>query len=141
MDPLTLARASPAFPLVKEKAGVCARAAGGWCQGRCCWQRLCMPGLPRPPVPQVSLPGTNCACLRAVLDFLYTGVFTPTPDLDAMELLILTNRLCLPRLQALTGEAQAPLAPHPSPLPVPADVSCQYYSAAGTGIDVSPVRH
>ncbi|NXL68925.1 RHBT1 protein, partial [Chordeiles acutipennis] len=51
---------------------------------------------------EVSLPGTNCACLRAVLDFLYTGVFTPTPDLDAMELLILTNRLCLPRLQALT---------------------------------------
>ncbi|NWH42328.1 RHBT1 protein, partial [Chloropsis hardwickii] len=53
---------------------------------------------------EVSLPGTNCACLRAVLDFLYTGVFTPTPDLDAMELLILTDRLCLPRLQALTGE-------------------------------------
>ncbi|NXR06483.1 RHBT2 protein, partial [Semnornis frantzii] len=53
---------------------------------------------------EVSLPGTNCACLRAVLDFLYTGVFTPTPDLDAMELLILTNRLCLPRLQALTEQ-------------------------------------
>lgn len=68
---------------------------------------------PRTPVPQVSLPGTNCACLRAVLDFLYTGVFTPTPDLDAMELLILTNRLCLPRLQALTGEARVPPAPPP----------------------------
>ncbi|NXD34860.1 RHBT1 protein, partial [Copsychus sechellarum] len=53
---------------------------------------------------EVSLPGTNCACLRAVLDFLYTGVFTPTPDLDAMELLILTDRLCLPRLQALTEQ-------------------------------------
>ncbi|OPJ87192.1 hypothetical protein AV530_009552 [Patagioenas fasciata monilis] len=53
---------------------------------------------------EVSLPGTNCACFRAVLEFLYTGVFTPTPDLDAMELLVLTNRLCLPRLQALTGE-------------------------------------
>ncbi|XP_075004383.1 rho-related BTB domain-containing protein 2-like isoform X4 [Calonectris borealis] len=53
---------------------------------------------------EVSLPGTNCACLRAVLDFLYTDVFTPTPDLDAMELLILTNRLCLPRLQALTEQ-------------------------------------
>ncbi|XP_068800072.1 rho-related BTB domain-containing protein 2-like isoform X3 [Struthio camelus] len=60
---------------------------------------------------EVSLPGTNCACLRAVLDFLYTGVFTPAPDLDAMELLILTNRLCLPRLQALTGEAPAPPPP------------------------------
>lgn len=64
---------------------------------------------PQPLSLQVSLPGTNCACLRAVLDFLYTGVFTPTPDLDAMELLILTNRLCLPRLQALTGEP--PCAP------------------------------
>ncbi|KAM4781395.1 rho-related BTB domain-containing protein 2-like [Cyanocitta cristata] len=53
---------------------------------------------------EVSLPGTNCACLRAVLDFLYTGVFTPTPELDAMELLILTDRLCLPRLQALTEQ-------------------------------------
>ncbi|XP_030306376.1 rho-related BTB domain-containing protein 2-like [Calypte anna] len=53
---------------------------------------------------EVSLPGTSCSCLRAVLDFLYTGVFTPTPDLDAMELLILTNRLCLPRLQALTEQ-------------------------------------
>ncbi|NXD31678.1 RHBT1 protein, partial [Spelaeornis formosus] len=53
---------------------------------------------------EVSLPGTNCACLHAVLDFLYTGVFTPTPDLDAMELLILTDRLCLPRLQALTEQ-------------------------------------
>ncbi|KAI6069788.1 Rho-related BTB domain-containing protein 2-like protein [Aix galericulata] len=59
---------------------------------------------PQPLSLQVSLPGTNCACLRAVLDFLYTGVFTPTPDLDAMELLILTNRLCLPRLQALTEQ-------------------------------------
>ncbi|KAK2523419.1 hypothetical protein Q9966_012073 [Columba livia] len=53
---------------------------------------------------EVSLPGTNCACFRAVLEFLYTGVFTPTPDLDAMELLVLTNRLCLPRLQALTEQ-------------------------------------
>lgn len=77
--------------------------------------------VPRAPVPQVSLPGTNCACLRAVLDFLYTGVFTPTPDLDAMELLILTNRLCLPRLQALTGEPPPLLSPRP-----PVDVSRRY---------------
>lgn len=68
---------------------------------------------PNPVVAQVSLPGTNCACLRAVLDFLYTGVFTPTPDLDAMELLILTDRLCLPRLQALTGETP----PYPPGVP------------------------
>ncbi|XP_072858327.2 rho-related BTB domain-containing protein 2 isoform X2 [Pogona vitticeps] len=51
---------------------------------------------------EVSLPGTNSACLRAVLEFLYTGHFVPTPDLDATELLVLTNRLCLTRLQALT---------------------------------------
>ncbi|KAJ7327326.1 hypothetical protein JRQ81_017085 [Phrynocephalus forsythii] len=53
---------------------------------------------------EVSLPGTNCACLRAVLEFLYTGQLVPTPDLDAMELLVLTNRLCLTRLQALTEQ-------------------------------------
>ncbi|KAL7975876.1 hypothetical protein Chor_011791 [Crotalus horridus] len=53
---------------------------------------------------EVSLPGTNCACLRAVLEFLYTGLFVPSPDLDAMELLVLTNRLCLTRLQALTEQ-------------------------------------
>ncbi|XP_067324567.1 rho-related BTB domain-containing protein 2-like [Anolis sagrei] len=53
---------------------------------------------------EVPLPGTNCACLRAVLEFLYTGHFVPTPDLDAMELLVLTNRLCLTRLQALTEQ-------------------------------------
>lgn len=87
-----------------------------------------MPDLaPRPCVPQVSLPGTNCACLRAVLDFLYTGVFTPTPDLDAMELLILTNRLCLPRLQALTGETPLPPSKHHPPALVHStiDVTCQ----------------
>ncbi|XP_025029415.1 rho-related BTB domain-containing protein 2 isoform X2 [Python bivittatus] len=53
---------------------------------------------------EVSLPGTNCACLRAVLEFLYTDLFVPSPDLDAMELLVLTNRLCLTRLQALTEQ-------------------------------------
>ncbi|XP_044285504.1 rho-related BTB domain-containing protein 2-like [Varanus komodoensis] len=53
---------------------------------------------------EVPLPGTNRACLRAVLEFLYTGLFVPRPDLDAMELLVLTNRLCLSRLQALTEQ-------------------------------------
>ncbi|XP_032542107.1 rho-related BTB domain-containing protein 2-like [Chiroxiphia lanceolata] len=71
----------------------------------CDWMRAMFRGGFRESYAQeVSLPGTNCACLRAVLDFLYTGVFTPTPDLDAMELLILTDRLCLPRLQALTEQ-------------------------------------
>ncbi|XP_060103214.1 rho-related BTB domain-containing protein 2-like [Heteronotia binoei] len=53
---------------------------------------------------EVSLPGTNCACLRAVLEFLYTGLFVPSAELDAMELLVLTDRLCLTRLQALTEQ-------------------------------------
>ncbi|XP_015275262.1 PREDICTED: rho-related BTB domain-containing protein 2-like [Gekko japonicus] len=53
---------------------------------------------------EVSLPGTNRACLRAVLEFLYTGLFVPSADLDAMELLVLTDRLCLSRLQALTEQ-------------------------------------
>lgn len=93
-------------------------------------QRAAAPGAhPRPAAPQVSLPGTNCACLRAVLDFLYTGAFTPTPDLDAMELLILTNRLCLPRLQALTGEAPG------TPL---LDVTRQYGDGSGAGDRCSP---
>lgn len=97
-----------------------AGTAGGWAGSVLSAEPVPLPATalhagptPRTPVPQVSLPGTNCACLRAVLDFLYTGVFTPTPDLDAMELLILTNRLCLPRLQALTGEARVPPAPPP----------------------------
>ncbi|XP_030046771.1 rho-related BTB domain-containing protein 2 isoform X2 [Microcaecilia unicolor] len=53
---------------------------------------------------EVSLPGTSRSCLRAVLEYLYTGLLSPAADLDAMELLVLTNRLCLPRLQALTEQ-------------------------------------
>ncbi|XP_077157510.1 rho-related BTB domain-containing protein 2-like [Paroedura picta] len=53
---------------------------------------------------EVSLPGTNRACLHTVLEFLYTGLFVPSADLDAMELLVLTDRLCLTRLQALTEQ-------------------------------------
>ncbi|XP_078534925.1 rho-related BTB domain-containing protein 2-like isoform X1 [Lissotriton helveticus] len=53
---------------------------------------------------EVSLPGTSCSCLRAVLEYLYLGLFTPAATLDAMEMPILTNRLCLPRLQALTEQ-------------------------------------
>ncbi|XP_041095803.1 rho-related BTB domain-containing protein 1-like isoform X1 [Polyodon spathula] len=55
-------------------------------------------------VEEVSIPNTNCACMRAVLEYLYTGLLTPTPDLDAMELVMLANRLCLPRLLALTEQ-------------------------------------
>lgn len=41
--------------------------------------------------------------MRAVLEYLYTGTFTSSPDLDDMKLIILANRLCLPHLVALTG--------------------------------------
>ena len=41
--------------------------------------------------------------MQAVLEYLYTNTLSPTPDLDPMELTALANRLCLPRLIALTG--------------------------------------
>lgn len=41
--------------------------------------------------------------MRAVLEYLYTGRFCSRSDLDAMELIVLANRLCLPHLVALTG--------------------------------------
>lgn len=53
---------------------------------------------------QVSIPNTSTACMRGVLEFLYCGLLTPCPGLEPMELIVLANRLCLPRLVALTGE-------------------------------------
>ncbi|XP_053560366.1 rho-related BTB domain-containing protein 2 isoform X2 [Bombina bombina] len=53
---------------------------------------------------EVSLPCTMSSCLRAVLEYLYLGHFSPGSDLDCMELLALTNRLCLPHLQAMTEQ-------------------------------------
>lgn len=53
--------------------------------------------------PQVVFPHTSKSCMRAVLEYLYTGMFTSSPDLDDMKLIILANRLCLPHLVALTG--------------------------------------
>lgn len=53
---------------------------------------------------QVSIPNTSTACMRGVLEFLYCGLLTPCPGLEPMELIILANRLCLPRLVALTGK-------------------------------------
>lgn len=41
--------------------------------------------------------------MRAVLEYLYTGMFTSSPDLDHVKLTILANRLCLPHLVTLTG--------------------------------------
>lgn len=55
-------------------------------------------------VSQVALPYTSKSCMRAVLEYLYTGQFSSSPDLDDMKLIILANRLCLPHLVALTGE-------------------------------------
>ena len=54
-------------------------------------------------VMQVLFPNTTTSCMRAVLEYLYTGVFCSRADLDSMELIVLANRLCLPHLVALTG--------------------------------------
>lgn len=52
---------------------------------------------------KVLFPNTTRSCMRAVLEYLYTGRFCSRSDLDAMELIVLANRLCLPHLVALTG--------------------------------------
>ncbi|XP_034025883.1 rho-related BTB domain-containing protein 2-like isoform X3 [Thalassophryne amazonica] len=51
---------------------------------------------------EVLFPNTTRSCMKAVLEYLYTGRFCSRPDLDAMELIVLANRLCLPHLVALT---------------------------------------
>ncbi|XP_055518153.1 rho-related BTB domain-containing protein 2-like [Leucoraja erinacea] len=53
---------------------------------------------------EVYFPNTSKSCMRAVLEYLYTGQFCSSPDLDAMELIVLANRLCLPHLVALTEQ-------------------------------------
>ncbi|KAG8141304.1 putative Rho-related BTB domain containing 2 protein [Naja naja] len=50
------------------------------------------------------LPYTSKSCMRAVLEYLYTGQFYSSSDLDYMKLIILANRLCLPHLVALTEQ-------------------------------------
>lgn len=60
---------------------------------------------------QVPIPDTSTACMHGVLEFLYCGLLTPCPGLEPMELIVLANRLCLPRLVALTGTV-SPLQPH-----------------------------
>lgn len=52
---------------------------------------------------QVPIPNTSTACMHGVLEFLYCGLLTPCPGLEPMELIVLANRLCLPRLVSLTG--------------------------------------
>ncbi|KAI7793520.1 putative rho-related BTB domain-containing protein 2, partial [Triplophysa rosa] len=51
---------------------------------------------------EVLFPNTTRSSMQAVLEYLYTGRFCSRPDLDAMELIILANRLCLPHLVAVT---------------------------------------
>ena len=53
---------------------------------------------------EVVFPYTSKSCMRAVLEYLYTGMFTSSPDLDDMKLIVLANRLCLPHLVALTEQ-------------------------------------
>ncbi|XP_030057901.1 rho-related BTB domain-containing protein 2 isoform X1 [Microcaecilia unicolor] len=53
---------------------------------------------------EVAIPYTTKSSMRAVLEYLYTGQFTASPDLDAIDLIILANRLCLPHLVALTEQ-------------------------------------
>lgn len=60
---------------------------------------------------QVPIPNTSTACMHGVLEFLYCGLLTPCPGLEPMELIVLANRLCLPRLVALTGTV-SPLWPY-----------------------------
>ncbi|XP_064867480.1 rho related BTB domain containing 4 isoform X1 [Oncorhynchus nerka] len=55
-------------------------------------------------IKEVSIPDTSSACMRAVLEFLYCGLVTACPDWEPMELIVLSNRLCLPRLVALTEQ-------------------------------------
>ncbi|XP_071338778.1 rho related BTB domain containing 4 isoform X1 [Trachinotus anak] len=55
-------------------------------------------------IEEVSIPNTSTACMRGVLEFLYCGLLTPCPGLEPMELIVLANRLCLPRLVALTEQ-------------------------------------
>uniref|UniRef100_A0A673CPZ4 Rho-related BTB domain-containing protein 1 n=1 Tax=Sphaeramia orbicularis TaxID=375764 RepID=A0A673CPZ4_9TELE len=55
-------------------------------------------------IEEVSIPNTSAACMRGVLEFLYCSLLTPCPGLEPMELIVLANRLCLPRLVALTEQ-------------------------------------
>ncbi|MFT7805787.1 rho-related BTB domain-containing protein 1-like [Arapaima gigas] len=53
---------------------------------------------------EVLFPNTSRVCMQAVLEYLYTNQLSPLADQDPVELLALANRLCLPRLVALTEQ-------------------------------------
>lgn len=52
---------------------------------------------------QVVLPNINKTSMQAVLDYLYTKQLSSSQELDALELIALANRFCLPHLIALAG--------------------------------------
>ncbi|XP_043568255.1 rho-related BTB domain-containing protein 1 isoform X2 [Chiloscyllium plagiosum] len=53
---------------------------------------------------EVYFPTTSKACMQAVLEYLYTSQFSFSSKLDPIELIVLANRLCLPRFVALTEQ-------------------------------------
>ncbi|CAL8346750.1 unnamed protein product [Lota lota] len=55
-------------------------------------------------IEEVSIPDTSSACMHGVLEYLYCGQLTPSPGLEPIDLIVLANRLCLPRLVALTEQ-------------------------------------
>ncbi|XP_067883703.1 rho-related BTB domain-containing protein 2-like isoform X4 [Heterodontus francisci] len=55
-------------------------------------------------IDKLPLPDCSSACVRAVLEFLYTGQLVLNTQLDAIELIALADRLCLSRLVALTEQ-------------------------------------
>lgn len=53
---------------------------------------------------EVILPNVSKSSMQAALDYLYTKQLSCTSDLDPLELIALANRICLPRLVALTEQ-------------------------------------
>ncbi|XP_020366433.1 rho-related BTB domain-containing protein 1 isoform X1 [Rhincodon typus] len=53
---------------------------------------------------EVYFPNTSKTCMQAVLEYLYTSQFSFSSKLDPIELIVLANRLCLPRFVALTEQ-------------------------------------
>ncbi|XP_048407360.1 rho-related BTB domain-containing protein 1 isoform X1 [Stegostoma tigrinum] len=53
---------------------------------------------------EVYFPNTSKTCMQAVLEYLYTNQFSFSSKLDPIELIVLANRLCLPRFVALTEQ-------------------------------------
>lgn len=50
------------------------------------------------------LPGVDLVCFSAFLSYIYTDSIASVGILEPVELMALANRLCLPRLLALTEQ-------------------------------------